>query len=496
MRSLERWTLCFRLFPKENLIMLYKLLLTAFGLITLGLLAFIGNTLLRAHRRYVLQFMTKRQKNKKSHRNSSHPESDTVPRPLFLLWWLKQYSLLLSAACGAYLLIIAGAYVVSPLLRYGAKIDHAAADIPVMSVEQKELWRSYVELSLIAEKNSQDAPTHLQLARTQRDLGLTQKSLATYHKVLYLDPLSIDARFELGCLATVAGEIPLAVTQVEELAHRWPRRPESSLLQARIDFHAGKKAEALTEVRRALAVDPKNRRVRLLLVELLFQQRAYVEAVGLAEEGLKPAPCRVDQTVNAMEELRTTSGETVTAILLLLARSQAALGRYAEAYATFQTAAQTDTATPAPFILLADLRIQRGEYRAALAASEEALRRDPENQLIMNNIACLSVEHGFDLGRAANLAARMYARFPADPAVADTLGWVLLAQGKGAQALPLLRFAVIGAPLNPTHHYHYGAALLKTGQTVEGRKELGAALKLSRDFDGAARARLLSEGKG
>ncbi len=476
--------------------MYHKLLLTVLGLISLGLIAFIGNTLLLGHRRYVLLFMTKRQKNKKRHRNSSHTEPDKVTRPFFLFWWLKEYALSLSAVCIVCLLVAAGAYVVNPLLRYGTKTSHIAAGIPSLSADKKELWKNYVEMSLTAEKHPQDAPLHLQLARTQRDLGLVQKSLATYHKVLYLDPLSCDARFELGCLAMAAGEKQLAVAQVEELARRWPRRPESSLLQARIDFHAGKRTEALAGVRRALAIDPKNRQVRLLLVELLFQQHAYAEAAGMAQEGLKHAPPRTHQTVNAAEELRSTAGQTTLALLLFLARSQVALGQYAEADATLQTAAKNATVSPAPFILLADLRIQRGQYRAALEASEEALRRDPKNQMAMNNIACLSVEHGFDLERAVNLAARMYAQFPRDPAVADTLGWVLFARGKKDQALPLLQFAVTGAPDNPTHRYHFGVALLKAGQTEAGRKELAAALRLSGSFDGAAKARLLLGEKG
>ena len=93
------------------------------------------------------------------------------------------------------------------------------------------------------------------------------------------------------------------------------------------------------------------------------------------------------------------------------------------------------------------------------------------------------------------MAARMYAKYPGDPAPADTLGWVLFNQGKLAQALPLLRFAAVGAPRNPTHRYHYGAALLKDGQTEAGRNELAAALQLSGGLDGVDRARALLGGR-
>jgi predicted Zn-dependent protease len=109
----------------------------------------------------------------------------------------------------------------------------------------------------------------------------------------------------------------------------------------------------------------------------------------------------------------------------------------------------------------------------------------------MNNIAQLTADHGYEYERAATLASRMYAKFPNDPAVADTLGWVLFKQGKLYQGLPLLMFASASAPNNPAHRYHLGAALIKNGQIAPGRKELEAALKLSKDFDGASQARTL-----
>ena len=215
---------------------------------------------------------------------------------------------------------------------------------------------------------------------------------------------------------------------------------------------------------------------------------------------MNQTPAPLNQSVNATLNNSALGKRSplagATGFYLLLARSRIGLGHYAEAEAALQAAAATDSVTAVPFILLGELRMSRGTYRGALEAYEEALRRDPDNNTVMNNIASLSVEHGFDLERAATLAARMYAKYPGDPAVADTLGWVLHTQGKRDQALPLLQFAVVAGASNPVHRYHLGAALLKNGETAAGKKELEAALKLSREFDGAAKARtLLKEGR-
>ncbi len=480
--------------------MSYKILIVLFCLTTAGFIAFLGITLQRAWRNYFIEFKTKRHK-KRRRGEKSEELPEKTPRPFFLFWWLKTSGRALAIGCSAYLLLSAGFYLVWPLLRYGGTSGHAAAAIPDKTEKQKEQWKSYVELSLAAEKKPQDAPIQLKLARAQRDLGLGAKALTTYRRVIYLDPLSLDAQYELGCLAVAMGETNLAASQVVELNRHWPTRPEPHLLQARIDIRAGKRVEGVAQVRGALAADPGNREVRLLLIDVLLQQRAYAEAARLAQEGLKQqAPSRLDQTVNSSQGVPPSGGistpATTSSLFFLLARSQVGLGQFAEADATLQAAAAADPLSPAPYMALGDLRMSRSEYRRALAAYEEVLKRDKESTLAMNNIASLSVEHGFDLERAATLAARMYAKYPRDPAVADTLGWVLFSQqGKLEQALPLLRFAATAAPRNPIHRYHYGAALLKNGQVEVGRKELAAALKLSGEFDGAEKARALLGGK-
>ncbi len=480
--------------------MSYKILIVLFYLATLGLVSFLGVTLQRDWCRYFIEFKRRRRKRRRRRKKSTEKPARS-PRPFFLFWWLKTSGRALAAACSVYLLLTAGFYLAWPLLRYGGTSGHAAAAIPVKTAQQKEQWKSYVELCLVAENKPQDPFLQLKLARAQRDLGLAHKTLATYHRVIYLDTLSLDAQYELGCLAVGMGETNLAISQVVALTRNWPTRPEPHLLQARIDIRAGKPVEGLTQVRRALAAEPGDREVRLLLIEMLLQQHAYAEVPRLVQEGLKQPPSQLTQTVNSSQWVTLSTGGappvTTTTLLYLLARSQVGLGQFAAADATLQAAATTDPSSSESYMALGDLRMSCSKYRSALAAYEEVLKRNPESTMAMNNIASLSVEHGFDLARAATLAARMYTKYPQEPAVADTLGWVLFSQqGKLEQALPLLQFAATGAPKNPLHRYHYGAALLKDGQVESGRNELTAALKLSGESDGAVKARLLLGGKG
>jgi Flp pilus assembly protein TadD len=53
---------------------------------------------------------------------------------------------------------------------------------------------------------------------------------------------------------------------------------------------------------------------------------------------------------------------------------------------------------------------------------------------------------------------------PTDPIILDTLGWILVEQGKLDRALPLLKQAAALAPANPDIRNHLGVALGKSGK--------------------------------
>ncbi len=440
--------------------MSHKLFVMTFILATLGTAAFIVFTLVRARRRYWKRYLA----------------ILVTKRPTFLRWWLRKYARLLSAGVAVYLVTVIGAGYLERRSRPAPLPNRYAAKLTERSERQKELWKSYVEQSATVEKAPQESDQQLKLAQIQRDLGLGNKALNSYRKVLQLDPQSLPARFEMGCLAADMGEALLAESQATELARNWPKRPESQLLMARIASRGGKGDQAIVQWQGALVKDPGNREALTHLATAYLQRRSYADAARLAETGLRLAPSDTD-------------------LSLILARSQVGLGRSAEARVTLRRAAEQDAATVAPLIMLAELQVRQGEYLPAIASYEEVLKRSPDHLLAMNNIALLTADHGYDLERAAAVASRLYAKYPGDPALADTLGWVLFRQGKLGEALPLLQLAAVRLPDNPVHRYHYGALLVKSGRSEEGRKELKAALGLSREFDGADKARALLGGK-
>ena len=91
--------------------------------------------------------------------------------------------------------------------------------------------------------------------------------------------------------------------------------------------------------------------------------------------------------------------------------------------------------------------------------------------------------------RAHQLTADLRRRFPESPIFADTYGLACYHRGEYQQAIETFAFAAKWRPRRADVRYHYGMALYKAGKIGKAKQELGAALELSQDFEGAAEAK-------
>src|SRR5205085_3471831 len=112
---------------------------------------------------------------------------------------------------------------------------------------------------------------------------------------------------------------------------------------------------------------------------------------------------------------------------------------------------------------------------------EESLRREPDNPVLLNNLAFLLAQQGSDLDQALTLAQRAKQRLPENAEVADTLGWIYLKKNLNAGAIQIFQGLVKQQPNNPTFHYHLALALLQQGDKSGARKELERALETKPD---------------
>jgi len=142
----------------------------------------------------------------------------------------------------------------------------------------------------------------------------------------------------------------------------------------------------------------------------------------------------------------------------------------------FEKARQLDPKLKGVDALIGVVKDESGDKPAAVASYRKALAENPDNPLIMNNIAYLITETGGDLKEANRLATEGLQKAPKNPSMKDTLGWVEVQQGNVSAALPVFSSLTRENPDNATFRYHYAVALFRSGDRAAAKEQLEQAL--------------------
>lgn len=170
------------------------------------------------------------------------------------------------------------------------------------------------------------------------------------------------------------------------------------------------------------------------------------------------------------------------------------LSKPADAAAAYAKALGVAEATHAPAGVLWPILLQQGgaldlagNWPAAKAAMMRAYALAPNDPAVLNQVGYSQIEHRENVDKASAMIAEASRQRPDDPAITDSLGWVLYLQGKAMQAVPLLERAAAGNPGEPTINEHLGDVYWTIGRQLEARYAWRAALITAEDKD---RARL------
>jgi tetratricopeptide (TPR) repeat protein len=157
-----------------------------------------------------------------------------------------------------------------------------------------------------------------------------------------------------------------------------------------------------------------------------------------------------------------------------LDRLNALIARTNSAVAYFQIGAIQEAAT---------------NYAAARDAYEMAIKRAPEMNLALNNLAYLYSEFLGDIDKALADAQKARELMPEDPSTADTLGWILYKKGDYARALPLLTESATKMVAEPEVRFHLGMTQYMLGNEEAARSALEGAAQSTKEFPGKEQAR-------
>ena len=128
------------------------------------------------------------------------------------------------------------------------------------------------------------------------------------------------------------------------------------------------------------------------------------------------------------------------------------------------------------------------QNKEAIEQYEIILRQEPKYVPALNNLAWLYQQTGDP--RALRIAENAYKLAPGNPAIQDTLGWLLVQGNQAARGRDLLAKAAAASD-SPSIRFHYAAALEKTGDKAKARLELVRTLKSTQPFSEKAQAEAL-----
>jgi len=184
----------------------------------------------------------------------------------------------------------------------------------------------------------------------------------------------------------------------------------------------------------------------------------------------------------------------------LLVQTYIATNKLSEAASQLQAETSKDPNNVSVLLTLALLYERMENFPQARDAYEKVLSINPNFVPALNNLAYLEAERLNDLDKAYELARRARDLQGDNPAIADTLGWVLSKRGDYQQALTILQDSAEKLPDNPEIQFHLGMTAYAMGQTDIAKVALKKAAAAPNNFPGKdeskRRLSLLETGTG
>ena len=364
--------------------------------------------------------------------------------------------------------------------------------------QDKRNWQAMMGLASLAgrEKKSKEAvdwlerarrasekalPPRLLLARHYMEIGAAQSALAIAFEAEKANPGSVDALETLGMTQLATGDVINALASFQKLVGLAPSSAPALLRLASAQMAASKPVEAEQTIGKALALSPDSPDAKAALGHVLLRQSRIPEAnqaarelqarepalaLGYALEGdVMLAQKRAVEAAAAYERAFEVSRKT--AYLTRVYAAHALGGSPAKGeQRLLEWLAQNPKDVPVRNFL-AEAYLTSGRNAHAAEQYQTLLKLAPDNTIVLNNLA--SVYLKLADRRALDTAQRAHRLKPDNPAILDTLGWVLVQTGDAKRGVPYLEQAAKAAPKSPEILYHLAVGLAKAGDKTRAR---------------------------
>jgi putative PEP-CTERM system TPR-repeat lipoprotein len=349
-------------------------------------------------------------------------------------------------------------------------------------------------LERAASENPDALPPALLLADAYQRSGAKEKALALAQKIQSANPSHAGALSLLAQIQFSNGKYNQALENYRRLA---TLQPDSAALQMRIasvQMAQNDPDGALASAQSAIVLQADALEAQALAVALLVKKNSFAEALAISKSVQQQRPAspaglmlegdvwsaqnKLADALQAYERGFNISKDGLSLIKIHQSLIQA--GKTQDADARFATWLQQHPADLKARLYFAGTKLAKKQYKLAMQEYEKIILQDPKNVIALNDMAW-SCQQEKD-SRAREFAERAFALNSDNPAILDTLGWILLEHGDAARAVSLLKKASALAPMEAEIRYHLGMGLVKTGDRRGARTQFEQLLASNKHF--------------
>jgi putative PEP-CTERM system TPR-repeat lipoprotein len=291
----------------------------------------------------------------------------------------------------------------------------------------------------------------------QQATGDTKGAIETFGRLVEQAPQSPAAQLRLASAQLAAKDYDGSIASLRKADQLRPDSSETRRQIVAVQIAAGRIDDALAEARTVQKARPKEGAGFALEGDVMAAQKRFAEAAEAYKQAVRTQP----------------AAPFVARLHTMLRES----GKPAEADAIATKWIKENPKDTLVRMQVADQDLRNKDYRRAVKLYREVAELQPNNAIVLNNLAWALNETKDPT--AVAVAEKALALAPSSPGVADTLGWILVTRGETQRGVELMRKASAAAPGAAEIRLHLAKALMKTGDHAGARKELEAILALA-----------------
>lgn len=317
----------------------------------------------------------------------------------------------------------------------------------------------------------------------------TQRAMFAAQDAVAALPNNPELQDALGRVQQESGDFNQAIATFGKLVTAQPRAAQPHLRLAGAQLASLNRPAAEQSMRRALDIKPDDLQLQRGLIVLLLEAKKFPDAMTVARVAQRQQPDRADGyamegDIAAAQKDWTAAAVAYRSGLTRLPSTELAIKLFTVSAVTSPAAADKVAANwlashpkDAAFMnFLGEMALTRNDFAAAEKNYQAALKIEPDNPGILNNLAWAS--HRLGKSEAVALAEKANQLAPNQPALMDTLAMVLASRGDHATAIDLQLKALELQKANPALRLNLAKIYVAAGSKVLAKKELDELARL------------------